>query len=199
MPRPATFDDLTDGKSATKRTLTFVLDSDAADEYERAEAEVQRLESLQREAAVRGSSLAPSMAAELEEARERFDAVCQRMDDEGIAVTMTFQGIGREAYDALVAKYPPNQKQREEAKKKGQPTPIWNHDAFAPALVAESLIEPELTLEQVKVLWRDPKWNQAELGSMFGAALEVNSFKREVDLGKGSTRTPSSESESVTP
>lgn len=103
-------------------------------------------------------------------------------DDE--SVTLRFRSIGRRNYDALIGAHPATEQQKADAKATGAGEPPYDADTFAPALVAASCIEPVMTLDQVRELWDE--WNTAEVLDLWVAALEVNTQRRVVDLGKDS-------------
>lgn len=164
-PRPATFDHLKK-KQPMERTVSVVLSDDAATAWQDASAAVER-------ARLTGKPT-DDLEAAAAEARAALEAE---------TVTLRFRSIGRKAYDALLRQHPPTEEQKAEATKEGTPEPPYDIDSFAPALVAASCIEPMMTPEQVRELWDE--WNTAEILPCWMAALEVNTQRRVVDLGKG--------------
>jgi len=115
-------------------------------------------------------------------------------------VWMTFRGIGRARYDALQERHPPTAEQQLKTKQQlGTDDKLaWNPDTFPPALIAACLVEPKLTEEEVQRLWISDEWNQAELATLITTALEVNSTRRTVELGKDLRETRGSERKSST-
>lgn len=164
-PRPATFDHLKK-KQPLERTVTVVLSDEAARAY------AEAAEALER------ARLTGKATPELEQATATARAAL-----EAETVTLRFRSIGRKAYDALVRDCPPTDEDKAEAKEKGEPEPLYDVGTFAPALIAASCVEPTLTAEQVTELWDE--WNTAEIMPCWMAALEVNTQRRVVDLGKG--------------
>jgi hypothetical protein len=61
----------------------------------------------------------------------------------------------------------------------------WNSDTFPPALIAEAIVEPDLTLEQVQEIYDDPDWSAAELGALLTTAQNAQFHASVIDLGKG--------------
>lgn len=98
-------------------------------------------------------------------------------DGEPFEVDMTFQGIPAHQYDKLVSKYPPKPKD----KKQGFG---YDPDKFGPALVAETCIEPDLSLEDVQEIWESDDWNRGERMQLFMAAIEVCTTGQRVPLSK---------------
>lgn len=179
MARPATFDRLRSSKKPTTKVVELVLDPEGADEYGQVSSEVTMLELR-----LRSNPEDPDVAAELRDAKDKQAEIRQRLIDEEAVVSFTFKSIGREAYDSMLDFHKATKDQRDEARAAGAQA-TFNPDTFPPALVSASLAEPKLTVDEVEQLWKDPNWNAAELGLLFNTALEVNSSRRVVDLGKG--------------
>ena len=52
--------------------------------------------------------------------------------------------------------------------------------------MAASIVEPEdMTAEDIYDIWDSEDWNQAELASLFLAAIQANAERKVLDLGKG--------------
>jgi hypothetical protein len=81
-------------------------------------------------------------------------------------VEMLLRSISRDRYDHLVTVNPPTPAQRKEGA-------TYNLDRFAPALISETLAEPQLDYEEAKALWNSEDWNRGELFSLFRKAVEV--------------------------
>lgn len=164
--RPATFDHLKK-KQPMERTVSVVLSDDAARDFDAAAA------------ALASARLTGQPTAEQEEAVAKARAAL-----EAETATLRFRSIGRKAYDALLREHPATDEQKEEAKAVGSPEPPYNIETFAAALIAASCVDPQMTEAQVRELWDE--WNTAEIVPCWMAALEVNTQRRVVDLGKGS-------------
>jgi hypothetical protein len=80
--------------------------------------------------------------------------------------TLLFRAINTKEYDKLLGKYPPKPEQRAEGAN-------YNIDAFGPALISRTLVEPELDEAQVKELWNSEDWSRGEIMTLFSAAVEV--------------------------
>jgi hypothetical protein len=128
---------------------------------------------------------------ELAEAQAAHDALEERRDE--CAIEFVFRSIGRPAFEELVGEHPATKAQKEEAKREGNEDLTWNPETFPQALVKAALVSPEMSEEDVEEMWDSPDWNQAELISLFYAALEVNQSRRIIEVGKGSGTTQSSE------
>lgn len=112
-------------------------------------------------------------------------------------VTIAIQAIGGANYDYLVEQHPASADQVEKAKAKNESPPNYNLETFAPALIAASVVEPELSLEDAKQLWQD--WNTGERLTLFMACVDVNSrAQRVADLGNVTGAMPAFEPSSTT-
>lgn len=193
--RPATFDHLVGKKKPLQRTIPIVLDPELADEYEIARKD---RDLLRTRLELRSDDL--EVAARLEQAEKRVAEVEERLTDAEGVVWVTFRGVGRARYDALVEAHPPSAEQQLKAKQQlgTDEKLMWNPDTFPPALIAMSLVEPQLTEVQVLKLWTSEEWNQAELANLLTTAMEVNSTRRTVELGKDLHVTRGSGSKSGT-
>jgi hypothetical protein len=89
-------------------------------------------------------------------------------DDAGepVEVSLTFQGIPAFQYDRLISKHPPRPKD----KKQGYG---YNPDAFGPAIVAATCIDPPMSEEDAKEIWESEDWNRGELMILLMSAIEV--------------------------
>lgn len=101
------------------------------------------------------------------------------------SITFTFRSIGRKPWDDLVGEHPPTKDQVDKAKREGLGVPNVNQDSFPVAAIAASVVEPTLTVDDVKDMWDSPDWSDGELTILYQAALMVNQQARVVDLGKG--------------
>lgn len=161
-PRPATRDHLRSLKKPQTKIVTILLDSDVLDAYEKAQAHLSEATAETR----------AGLEAELAEAKT---ALAES------TVQLKFQSIGRKRYEDLVADHPATKEQNEQALKETQQEAPYNLDTFPPALIRASILEPELTEEDIADIYDN--WNNAELMELFLAALEVNTQRRTVDLG----------------
>lgn len=86
---------------------------------------------------------------------------------EPIEVSLTFRGIPANRYDKIISAYPP----RPADKKQGYG---YNPDEFGPAIISATLIDPEMTKDQVKeIIWESDDWNRGERMMLLMAAIEV--------------------------
>lgn len=133
-------------------------------------------------------------------AQAELDAA--RAEVEEHTVVYRFCAMGQPAYQALVTEHPPTAEQmadhrrrveEEAAKPLGEREPVEapfaNPETFAPALIAASLYDPAMTLEEVRVEFSRPEWNIAEVQALYDEALRVNTTMRRVPAGKGSGST----------
>lgn len=169
----ATFEEIQKRKKPLTKSVDVLMNGVLADEIEKLEDELRSAQSASR------SRFAPSIAdnpldtAALEEKIEKLKKKAQKD-----VVTFVFRSIGRARIEELSRKHPP----KGDLKKQGA---AWDPETFAPALMAESCTDPEMTVEQATILWDDPDWNQAELMTLFMGALEVNTEKPNIPLFSG--------------
>ncbi|MDQ1504880.1 MAG: hypothetical protein QOD57_2607 [Actinomycetota bacterium] len=183
MARPATADHLRSKKKRATKVIEVVLDPDAAQAVRDAEWKVDEAE-----ARLRLSPDDENAQAAVWAAKEELGGLRAQAATDDAVVTLRFRAIGHVAYDELVRAHPPVADQIVEAKAAGGDL-NYNAYTFPPAVVAASLEEPKMTLAEVAELWESPDWNLAELSALFSAAVEVNSRRVTLDLGKDSSGT----------
>lgn len=178
MARPQTYDHLRSRKKPNTKKVLVVMDPDLADAYNQAS---QRRDLAKIRLDARPDT--PEHIDEFDQATAEYESLRERIEDD--VVEFVFQSIGPKAFEELLLANQPTPDQRAEAKRKGDDPPTWNPDTFPQLLVSASLVSPELTEEEVKELYHDPAWSAAETTNFFFAALDANSNRRMVDLGKG--------------
>lgn len=184
MTRPATADHLKSRKQPATKTVEVVLDPALAEEVREAE---RRRDDAERRLTVRPDD--DQVQSELWAVTADLEALRARAVNEDAVVAVRFRSIGRHAWDDLIRTHAPTEEQVTEAKAAGMTELNFNSETFPPAVVAASLDEPKLSADEVAAIWESPEWNQAELGILFAAALEVNNSRHTLDLGKGSGGT----------
>lgn len=85
---------------------------------------------------------------------------------DGEEVTFLFRSISAQRYDKLITDCPPNTEQRANGAQ-------YNINTFAPALLAEVVIEPEISKTHWGEIWGSPDWNRGELMSLFAEAVDL--------------------------
>lgn len=81
-------------------------------------------------------------------------------------VTLLFRSIGSQQYDALLTKNPPKPEQRADGA-------TYNIHTFAPSLLAEVCVEPQMTKGEWQDIWDSPDWNRGEVMDLFFAAVNL--------------------------
>lgn len=162
-PRKATFDRLRKKKPVTKKLKVYLEDYAQPDQ----------------------SEFWPPNSLPTTEQRDAYENAMQewrdRMDEDSVVIIL--QGIGRREYSRILEEHPATAEQVELAKKRELQAPDYDPETFAPAIIQASIAEPELTLEEVKILF--DTWNQGEIMRVFLAAVEVNTGSKVEDFGKG--------------
>jgi hypothetical protein len=177
-----TYADIKKRKKPVVKKVIIALDGEKADEYNEARSRYEELSEHLKDDP-RNSILKADTAA----AKESLDSLKEEIDGEYIE--FIFRSVGRRRYEEIFEECPPTAKQKQDAVKAGEDEPQWNPETFPPAIIAASVVEPEMTEEDVYDMWESEDWNQAELTSLFLAALTVNAERKVVDLGKESGQT----------
>lgn len=169
--------DLLERKRPATVSEWIVLDSEAADAYIDAKNEFDLAE-------IRVSA-APNdadRAADLETARAKLDAARERA--KAATVEFKFQAIGRIAWEELVTDHRATSSEQAQFRKlnPGGGSLTWSPKTFPPAIVHASLVEPALSVEQVRALWDDPAWSDGETRALLEAAVAVNQRRRVASL-----------------
>jgi hypothetical protein len=175
--RPLTYDHLRGKKKPNFRSVTIALDSEVADQFNSAREELDLARAR--------LDLRPEdekLMRALEDAEANYQAIKGTMEEN--AIVFKFRSIGRKQFEDLVLQHQPTKEQQDDAKKSNSGPLQWNTESFPPVLMAVSMIEPPWTAEDIKDLWENEDWSNAELMEMFYAALTANSERRVVNLGK---------------
>lgn len=176
LTRAAPMDHLRKKKPTTKR-VSILLDPDLADRLTEARNAFD-LARIRYENAPQNSG----RGDEFDAAQAAHDAAVEAARDQ--VAEFVFRGIGRRAWERLVDDHRATKDQQDKHRRANPKTgPLeWNPETFPVAAVAASLVEPSLTAADVQEIWDDPDWNDAELGSLFFAALEANQQRKVADL-----------------
>lgn len=81
-------------------------------------------------------------------------------------ITLLFRAIGSQEYDALLTKNPPTNEQKAE----GQ---TYNIHTFAPHLISEVCVEPDMSKGEWQDIWDSPDWNRGETMDIFFTAVNL--------------------------
>ena len=166
-------------KKRVTRHHDVVIDQDAVDAYNELRGELDLLEAQSR---IESSDVGPD---EVAAKQAECDAAGEALFADKAVIRFTMGAIGAEEMDELINAHPPTDKQRAQGKAEGTGTPRFNMKTFAPALVHACLIAPALSLDEIRVIWKDQAWNDYELGQLFGVAWLVNQTQSPLaDLGK---------------
>lgn len=160
-----TFDQFQKRKQRRTAILPIVTDDDCSTAYELAERNLTQAKAAfprDDEAIIAAQKTLAAAEAELREA----------------TVIFRLRALPREgdnSFTVLRAEHPPKDADHErvreftgDAKAKAR----WHSKTFEPALVAATLVEPEVTVEQAAA-WSD-EWNDGEWNRLVNACLEVN-------------------------
>lgn len=122
-------------------------------------------------------------ARRVDEAQAKVDELRALADDN--ILTFTLRGLAMWERDELLDRNRPTDEQIAEAKEHNRAVPSWNEDTYPAALVHATLVDPAWSLEDVQEMFRDTRWNIAEIRGLYDAADGVSTQRRVVDLGEG--------------
>lgn len=135
-------------------------------------------------------------------AADEAEAEAARANDDAVQSADWFvvRSLSPRAYEDLSNAHPPTTDQLKDARRQGMMQLAWNPDTFPDALLAacvsyedsETGETAQLDDAFVKEMHESDDWNAAEIGALVQAAVEVNSVRRVVEVGKGSRLTRSS-------
>lgn len=97
-----------------------------------------------------------------------------RLDKDAEPVSLLFVAISSTDYDRLLAKCPPTQDQKAEGA-------TYDPDKFAPVLLSRVCIEPALSEEDWRKIWKSEDWSRGEAGDLFFGAVQL--CNRGLDVG----------------
>lgn len=157
------------GKKPAITSVDIVLDDAWADEISTVRARLAKAQQRLRA----GISDADLDVAECEEQLAKL--VEQQA---GKVVTFKFRTMDRPEGEALVRAHPA----RAEHRKEHGRGILYNPESYPKALVAASLTDPPLSVEQVDELF--DRWGQPELQALVQAANQAQTVRRTVDLGE---------------
>lgn len=176
-------DHLRSKKKPIRKTVWVAGDSEIADELSELEASLSRLEGS---LAAMPANSNRREAADLEAARIRDEVHALRGRNKESSIKFVFQAISRRRYDELIDEFPPTEEQIAKHKADGSTDALeFNPDTFPYALIAECTVEPEVDREELAEWLREgDEWNNAEVLTLFMAAMEVNQTRRLITMGK---------------
>jgi hypothetical protein len=197
-PRAVPFEDLRGKKKAVVRYTDIFLDSGAAEAINRAQIELETAEGI-----ARNKPADLEAQVRRDQARSDLERLQEEVVENEQVVRFSFRGISRKAFERMKDEHPPTPEQQKKAREEGLAAGIepeltrlhWDADKFPPALVAAASLEPKITPEEAYELFHvSEDWNEAELASLFLAALAAQQGRDSAALGKllsGSATTPS--------
>jgi hypothetical protein len=100
--------------------------------------------------------------------RAQREIVFELADEDGVntEVTLVFRAIGTQQYDRLLTKYPPTIDQKADGMG-------YDINKFAPDLLSQVCVEPDMTVKDWQDIWTSPDWNRGETMDLFMAAVEI--------------------------
>lgn len=171
-----TFEELKKRKKPNTKEVPILLDPEIGIKYNECLDKILKIEqSLESDDSNR------SVSSELKTLNKERDLLEKELEEN--TVVFKIKALNPEAFDEILNDNPPTSKQIKEAHQNNR-TVEWNPETVPPVLVAACLVEPELSEDDVKEIWKDPSWNSAELLKLFEAAMSVNYQVVSVNLKK---------------
>lgn len=175
--------DLLERRKPRTKTIRLVLDGDSTVELELAKNELRGLK-LQEKIDGSSETLASKVPI-LERKIQELEA--EILKD---AVEFTFTAIGRGRFDELKAKFPPTAAQWEIYREASKANPLirpptYDGPGFAPVLIAEATVDPEMSLKEAQRLWDE--LSDGEAAQVFEGAWDVNMEVASVPLSATGT------------
>jgi hypothetical protein len=195
IPKGVPLDRLRGKKQAVVRFTDIFVDVGVAEAINRAKLELETAEGIARN---KPGDL--SAQVRRDEARAELERLLDQAVEDEQVVRFTFRAIGRKAFERLKEDHPATAEQQKRAREEGLAAGLepehtrlqWDADKFPPALVAAASLEPKITHDEAWELFHvSEDWNEAELTSLFLAALAAQQARDSADLGKGSAKTRS--------
>lgn len=195
IPKGVPLDRLRGKKQAVVRFTDIFVDVGVAEAINRAKLELETAEGIARN---KPGDL--SAQVRRDEARAELERLLDQAVEDEQVVRFTFRAIGRKAFERLKEDHPATPEQQKRAREEGLAAGLepehtrlqWDADKFPPALVAAASLEPKITHDEAWELFHvSEDWNEAELASLFLAALAAQQARDSADLGKGSAKTRS--------
>lgn len=184
--RPQTWDHLKSNKKPPSRKVIIPMDDEVAVRWQEVKGKRDLLK-LRLDMGIENKDVKKQVVEELAKVQAEVDQVEAEMGDK-VAI-FRFRGLGRKKFEKFKEnpEFEPTEEQIKTAVATQGPgtTLPWNTDTYPPALIAASLEEPEMTLEEAQELWDSDDWTSAELLLLLDAAMEVNEKVRNIDWGKG--------------
>jgi len=173
-----TMADILAAKKPNTRTIDIILDSDLAGEIQTKTQELAQAKNRRQ-----------SLADNIGPLERELDELYEKAAD--IAVTFTFQDIGRKAFDEMVIAHQPTAEQKKFMADMGGGILEYNTDTFPPALMAASAIDPEMTIEEAETIF--DQWSSGDAEILFTTALLVCKERTSLPLSRNGT-DPTSDS-----
>jgi hypothetical protein len=195
IPKGVPLDSLRGKKQPVVRFTDIFVDVGVAEAINRAKLELETAEGIARN---KPGDL--SAQVRRDEARAELERLLDQAVEDEQVVRFTFRAIGRKPFERLKEDHPATPEQQKRAREEGLAAGLepehtrlqWDADKFPPALVAAASLEPKITHDEAWELFHvSEDWNEAELASLFLAALAAQQARDSADLGKGSPKTRS--------
>jgi hypothetical protein len=83
-----------------------------------------------------------------------------------VELVLSLTALSATEYDELMAAHPPTNEQKKDGS-------AYNPDTFAPALIAEVVSDPKMSVEQTTEIWTSKQWNRGELRDLFMGCVNI--------------------------
>lgn len=183
MPKPKAIPvaRLKERKKPVTTSTALYLDPDVAQDIAQAR---QAFDEAERSADINPGDL--DLGAARDTARKELDRLHDQAVESEAVASFSFQALGRKRFQALLAQYPPTEEQQKELRglavaagmdSKRAPRLTYDSDRFPPVLVAHASVDPVIAEEEALEMWASDDWNQEELGALFSAAWDAQTYR----------------------
>lgn len=167
-------------KKPLTKAVRLAFDFELIENFEEARKEVKKAT-----IGARANPTSQSIKAELEEANETLINAEAELKAESIE--FKFRAVGRKSYERLISDHPLREENHDIVRREGQDPDTFPFDpeSFPIALIAASMVEPEMSPEEAEAWLGEDNWSSSEVEALFTAAMEVNTSFKIINLGKG--------------
>ncbi len=187
-PKSVPLEHLRGKKRPVHRSVEIFLDSEVAEEINRAKAELDVIEGQ-----INNSNGDLGLQVQRDEAKAELERLQDAAVEAGDVVSFTFRCIGRKAFERLIEEHPATEEQQKRAREQALAAGLspqltrlsWNADTFPPALIAAASVDPKISPDEAYELFHvSTDWNEAELTALFLTARDAQQARDVADLGK---------------
>lgn len=179
-------DHLRSRKKPVRKTLWIPGDVEAVADLVAQKDELVRERGVYETMISKAASPDSSLVQKLEDIKDRIAEAEQFIKDGSIKFVL--QAMPRKEFDSLPDQHKPTAEQINAAKEQGVSDNLpFNPDTYPMALVTACIVEPEMDKEELAEWLSGDEWNGPEFMTLYMGSIEVNTTRRILDAGNGSS------------